>query len=106
MTKLVSSAKENRIAIPAAYETVTRNEKVSDERMEWRRVMCEVNMTRSNVLALQKALADKGYYKASVDGIIGAQTLNAARSFAIDNKLPAGSNYVPIEVVEKLNLSL
>lgn len=106
VTKLLSPAKENRVAIPAAYETVSRNEKVSAESMEWRRVMCEVNMTKSNVMALQRALAEKGYYKAGVDGIIGGQTLNAARSFALDNKLPAGSNYIPIEVVEKLNLSL
>ncbi|MDH3751604.1 MAG: peptidoglycan-binding protein, partial [Gammaproteobacteria bacterium] len=106
VTKLVTPAKENRIAIPAAYETVSRNDKVSDERMEWRRVMCETNMTQSNVMALQSALADKGYYKAGVDGIIGAQTLSAARAFAIDNNLPAGSNYVPIEVVKKLNLDI
>ena len=106
VTKLVTPAKENRIAIPAAYETVTRNEKISDESMEWRQVMCEVNMTQSNVLALQRALADKGYYKANVDGIIGSQTLSAARAFALDNDLPAGTNYVPIEVVEELDLSL
>lgn len=106
VTKLVAPAKENRIAIPAAYETVNRNDKVSDESMEWRRVMCEVNMTQSNVMALQRALADKGYYKSGVDGVIGGQTLSAARAFALDNNLPAGSNYVPIEVVEKLNLSL
>ena len=67
--------------------------------------MCEVNMTQSNVMALQRALADKGYYKAGIDGIIGGQTLSAARQFALDNNLPAGTNYVPIEVVEKLKLS-
>ena len=106
VTKLVAPAKENRISIPAAYETVTRDEKITDESMEWRRVMCEVNMTQSNVMALQRALADKGFYKGSIDGIIGAQTLAAARQFALDNNLPAGSNYVPIEVVEKLKLSL
>ena len=106
VTKLVAPAKESRTAIPAAYETVTRNEKVSDDSMEWRQVMCEVNMTQSNVMALQSALADKGYYKASVDGVIGSQTLSAARAFALDNDLPAGTNYVPIEVVEELDLSL
>lgn len=106
VTKLVSPAQEKRIAIPAAYETVSRNEKVTSESMEWRQVMCEVNMTKSNVMALQRALADKGYYKSGVDGIIGAGTLTAARKFALDNNLPAGTNYVPIEVVEKLNLKL
>ena len=106
VTKIVSPASEKRIAIPAEYETVTRTSKTTDESMEWRQVMCEVNMTRDNVLALQKALADEGYYKAGIDGIIGNQTLSAARAYAIANKLPAGSNYIPIEVVDSLNLKL
>jgi len=106
VTKLVSPASENRISIPAEYQTVTKTTKSTDERMEWRQVMCEVNMTRDNVLALQKALADEGYYKAGLDGIIGNQTLSAARKYAIANNLPAGSSYVPVEVVEDLNLNL
>lgn len=106
VTKLVSPAKENRIAIPAEYQTITRNKRVSDERVEWRQVMCEVNMTRDNVMALQKALAHKGYYKAGIDGIIGTQTLGAARKYALDNNLPSGSNYVPMEVVKSLKLVL
>ncbi|MDH3616961.1 MAG: peptidoglycan-binding protein, partial [Gammaproteobacteria bacterium] len=105
VTKLVSPANESRTTIPAEYQTVTRTNKTTDERMEWRQVMCEVNMTRDNVLALQKALADKGYYKAGLDGVIGGQTLSAARQYAIDKNLPAGSNYVPIEVVKSLDLS-
>ena len=106
VTKLLAPASEQRIAIPAEYDTVTRTTKTTDERMEWRQVMCEVNMTRDNVLALQKALADEGYYKAGLDGVIGGQTLAAARKYAIANNLPAGSNYVPVEVVKSLNLSL
>ncbi|MDH3431980.1 MAG: peptidoglycan-binding protein [Gammaproteobacteria bacterium] len=106
VTKLVSPAKETRIAIPAEYQTVTRRERSNEERMEWRQVMCEVNMTRDNVLALQKALADEGYYKAGLDGIIGRETLGAARRYALDNNLPAGSNYVPMQVVKSLNLDL
>jgi len=106
VTKLVSPASEQRIAIPAEYQTVTRTTKTSEESMEWRQVMCEVNLTRDNVVALQSALADKGYYKAGVDGIIGSQTLRAARSYALANKLPAGSNYVPVEVVKSLGLKL
>ena len=106
VTKLVAPASEQRIAVPAEYDTVTRTTKTTDERMEWRQVMCEVNMTRENILALQKALADEGYYKAGLDGVIGGQTLSAARAYAIANNLPAGSNYVPVEVVKSLNLSL
>lgn len=106
VTKIVAAAKQQRIAVPAEIDTINKTTKVSDESMEWRQVVCEVNLTRDNVLALQKSLADKGYYKAGLDGIIGGQTLAAAREYALDSNLPAGSNYVPIEVVESLNVSL
>jgi len=106
VTKLVSPASEQRIAIPAQYETVTRTTKVSEESMEWRQVVCEVNLTRANVLSLQKSLSTAGYYKAGLDGIIGGQTLEAARKYALDNDLPAGSNHIPVEVVESLKVKL
>ena len=105
VTQLVSAPERRSIAIPAEYQTVSLREKVTDERMEWRSVVCEVNMTQANVRALQRALQDKGYYKAGLDGIIGSQTLTAARSYALANNLPAGTNYVPLEVVESLNLN-
>ncbi|MDX2412274.1 MAG: hypothetical protein QNK16_08495 [Woeseiaceae bacterium] len=106
VTKLVTPAQERSIAIPAEYDTVAKTTKVSEESMEWRQVVCEVNMTRENVLALQKSLADAGHYKAGLDGIIGSQTLSAARSYALAKNLPAGSNYVPIEVVKSLGIDL
>lgn len=106
VTRLVKPASERRIAIPAEYQTVTRTTKTLDEKMEWRQVLCEVNMTRDNVVALQQALADEGYYKAGIDGIIGNQTLSAARAYALARNLPAGSNYVPMEVVSSLGLNL
>ena len=106
VTKLVAPASEKRISIPAEYQTVTRTNKTTEEKMEWRQVMCEVNMTRDNVLALQKALSDKGYYKAGLDGIIGGQTLSAARAYAVSKNLPVGSNYIPMEVVKSLDLTL
>jgi len=106
VTRLVSPASERRIAIPAEYQTVSKTSKTSDESMEWRQVVCEINLTRDNVVALQQALADEGYYKAGIDGIIGTQTLSAARSYALARDLPAGSNYVPMEVVSSLGLNL
>ena len=106
VTKLVAPAAEKKIAIPATYDVLARDEKVSDEQLEWRQVMCEVNMTRSNVMALQSALKERGYYRIGVDGIIGEQTLAAARAFAAANDLPAGSNYITIDVIKKLNLAI
>lgn len=103
--KLVHPAQERRLPIPAEYDTVTKTAKVTDEYLEWRRVMCEVNLTHGNVLALQQALADKGYYKGPMDGIIGSLTLRAASAYAKDNGLPAGSNYIPVKTIESLGLS-
>jgi len=106
VTKLAAPAREQRIEIPAEFGVVTRTEKVSDANVEWRQVVCEVNLTRPNVIELQRALADKGYYKVGVDGIIGPQTLTAAQRYAADNNLPSGSNYIPVEVIESLDLDI
>ncbi|MFK8051688.1 MAG: peptidoglycan-binding protein [Woeseiaceae bacterium] len=106
VTRIAAPASEKRIAIPATYDTVTRSVKVTDEVMEWNQVMCEVNMTQSNVAALQRALEKAGYYKGGVDGIIGPQTLSAARSYAVAKNLPAGSNYISMEVIRSLGLSI
>jgi len=104
--KLVRPASERSIEIPAEYETVSRQVLVSDADLEWRTVLCEVNMTRANVLAIQGELADRGYYKGPRDGIIGPQTLSAANAFARAKGLPSGDNYIAMEVVEALDLSI
>ncbi|MEN7342892.1 MAG: peptidoglycan-binding protein [Pseudomonadota bacterium] len=106
VTKLVRPASERRIEIPATYDTVNRSVKTTDERMEWNQVMCEVNMTRDNVTALQGALQRAGYYKGPIDGIIGPQTLSAARGYAVAKNLPAGSNYISMEVIRDLGLKI
>ena len=106
VTRLVAPATEQRIEIPAEYGVVSRTEKVSDTELEWRQVLCEVNLTRSKVVQLQKALADKGYYKVGIDGIIGPRTYGAAKKYAVDNDLPAGNNYVAVEVAEALELDI
>ena len=105
-TKLVSPAKENRIKIPAEYGTVTKTKKVSEERLEWRSVWCEVNMTASNVSSLQRALSTAGYYDGPVDGIIGPKTLKGAKSYANAKGLPAGSNYIAMDVIKSLGLKI
>ncbi len=106
VTRLVSPATEKRIAIPASYDDVTRKEQVAAEQMDWRQVVCEVNLTANNVKALQRVLQTKGYYKASIDGIFGSQTLSAAQSFAASNNLPTGSNYIPVAVIKELGLDI
>ena len=111
VTKLAKPAAERRIPIPAEYTTVTRNNKVSDERTEWRPVLCEVNMTRENVAALQTSLNDSGCCKCGpnrnecrIDGVMGQCTLQAAQCYAERNGLSSGKKYVTMDVIRALGL--
>jgi peptidoglycan hydrolase-like protein with peptidoglycan-binding domain len=74
--------------------------------LEWRRVLCDENLTHSNIVAMQKALADKGIYSGPVDGIIGAGTISAVNQFAKSRNLPTGSNFITIDVAKDLGVSL
>ncbi|MEM6639380.1 MAG: hypothetical protein AAF610_05705 [Pseudomonadota bacterium] len=103
--KLVQPASERRIAIPEQTESVTTTEKTSEEFLEWRPVLCEINMTPQNVSELQSALNSKAdCKKCGVDGIMGPCTLSAARCYANRKGLPSGDKYVTIEVVRALGL--
>jgi len=111
VTKLVEPTSERRIPIAAEYTTVTRNNKISDERSKWRPVLCEVNMTRENVSALQAALNETGSCRCGpnrnvcqVDGIIGQCTLKAAQHFAERKGLSSGNKYVTMDVIRALGL--
>jgi hypothetical protein len=109
--KLVQPASERRIAIPEQTEQVTTTEKTSEEFLEWRPVLCEINMTPQNVSSLQAALNKTGCCKCGpnrnecqVDGIMGRCTLDAARCYANQKGLPSGDKYITIEVVRALGL--
>ena len=104
VTRQVRPASERRIDIPAEYTTVTRREKVSEEILDWREVVCEVNLDRANVSTLQTELKDAGYYRGPVDGIIGPMTLSAANSYASSKGLPVGTNYIAVETIKSLGL--
>ena len=67
-------------------------------------MVCEVNLTTSNVTALQQALRSRGSYSGSIDGILGPMTLSAANAYARAEGLPVGSNYIAKEVVDRLDL--
>ncbi len=105
-TTLIQPASERRIPIPAEYETLTKTAKVADESLEWRRVLCDVNLTAGNVRAIQEALTKAGYYKGPIDGVIGPMTMGAAKSYANAKGLPSGSNYIPVEVAKSLGLTI
>ncbi len=106
VTKLVKPAQEKRVTIPAEYDQVTKRNKLSDDILEWREVLCQVNLTASNVRTIQSALQKKGYDVGSIDGVIGKKTIISANSYAQSSGLPYGSNYIAIEVAKKLGVAL
>ncbi len=104
VTKLVTPAQEKRITIPEEYQTVTRTEKVKDGYMEWREILCETNMTRSKITAIQRALKAKGYNPGPIDGVIGWETMKAVKAFQKANKLPI-DKYLNIKTVKALGVN-
>ena len=101
------------IAAPARIETrdhaavtkqVDRIELRAPERYDWVEVLCDTNATTSNISALQRALADRGFYKGKVDGIMGPQTQSAVDAYQRSiGETPSG--YVTMKTLQSLGLS-
>lgn len=88
--KLLSPAQEKRISIPAKKQMVSKRIKVGDERMEWRQVLCETNMTKGIMTDIQRALLKAGFSPGPVDGKIGSATLRAIDAFQQKNNIERG----------------
>jgi len=84
-------AQKRRVVIPAEYQRVTKEVKVSDGAMEWRKVLCETNMSRDMVAKIQAALTAKGYKPGIADGILGKRTSAAITKYQQDNKMATGA---------------
>jgi hypothetical protein len=89
--KMVSPPEERRIAIPEEYQTVTKTELVSEGTMEWRRVLCETNMSPAEISRVQNALLRAGHNPGPIDGILGSQTYSAMRSYQEEKGLAVGA---------------
>jgi hypothetical protein len=102
--KIVTPAQEKRIKVPAEYQTVSRKEKVSDEHMSWRSVLCETNMGPDIVQRIQSALKTKGYYSGEVDGVVGRGTMAAVERFQRESGMATGG--LTMETLKALGVSV
>ena len=102
--KLVKPATEKRIDIPAVVETVAKKVKVSDERLEWRSVLCETNMSPRIMTDLQKALKAAGFDPGPADGQIGAQTMRAVDNYQRANGMERGG--LTLSTLEALGVKI
>lgn len=100
--KLVRPAQERRIPIEATYKNVTKQRKISDEKLEWREILCETNTTPNVIRRVQSALRREGYNPGVADGVLGGQTLTALRAYQVDNNLPSGQ--LTIATVRRLGI--
>lgn len=101
--KLVSPAAEKRIDIPQETRSITRREMVSDERLEWRRILCDTNLTDGVIRRLQRALLAEGFNPGPIDGVVGHETLAAVSAFQRARNLPRGG--LTMSTLEALNIS-
>jgi hypothetical protein len=102
--KQVSPPQERKIDIPAEYESVTKTEIAQEGRMEWRRILCETNMTPDKITRIQSALLNAGYNPGPIDGEIGWRTQSAFRAYQRDNNLAEGD--LTYETIKKLGVEL
>lgn len=102
--KLVSAPQEQRIEIPASYQTVTKTELATEGRMEWRRVLCETNMSPSVISRIQRALMAANHNPGPIDGILGPQTRAAVTSYQREKGLATGA--LTYKTVESLGVKL
>jgi hypothetical protein len=88
--KMVTPPQQQRIQIPAEYQTITKTEQVTDGRMEWRRILCETNVTPQIVSKVQTALLKAGHNPGPIDGILGWQTVGAIKAYQTEKGLATG----------------
>ncbi len=100
--KVATAAEVVRTKVPAVTKTVELRKKVSSEKLEWRRVLCQTNMTKEMNMKIQQALKDAGYYNGPIDGSIGRGTLNSVNKYQTDKGLPRGG--LTIKVLEDLGV--
>ncbi len=102
--KLVSAPQEKRIEIPAKYTTVTKRIKVADQRLEWRPVLCQTNMTRELISEVQRALKSAGFDPGPVDGVMGRNTLRAVDIYQREKGLARGG--LTMDTLKSLGVTL
>jgi len=104
VTKMVSPPQVKRTPIAEEYETVTRTEKVSEGYMEWKRVLCETNITSDVVAKIQDALMKAGHNPGAINGVMGSATQAAIMSYQKQKGLAQGE--LTYETIESLGVKI
>ena len=102
--KLVAEAKEIKTPIEAEYKMMKKRKQVADTHIEWKRILCQTNMTKDIIAKLQSALNEKGYSAGKADGVLGRGTRRALDKFQRDSSLATGG--ITYETLNALGIAL
>ena len=102
--KLVADAREVRSKIPEQTRQVSKRVLTTSERLEWRPVLCETNMSGELVAQVQQALKKAGHDPGPIDGVIGRGTLAAVDDYQRTKGLATGG--LTMQTLKELGVQL
>ncbi len=102
--RMVEPPRQKRIEIPGETRTITRRVKVADERLAWRPILCQTNMTPDLVKRIQRALKAAGFDPGPIDGVVGRETLAAIDRYQRAKGLARGG--LTMATIESLGVTL
>lgn len=89
--------------VPAKFENVSKTNIITAESWEWRRILCETNLSTEAITSIQRALNTKGY-NLNIDGRLGESTMTAINNYQTKNSL--ASRGITYETLDHLGVSL
>jgi hypothetical protein len=102
LKKMVNPASSRRIAIAPRYENITKRVKTSEERLEWRTILCETNTNPGVISEIQRALRTAGFNPGRIDGVYGRSTKDAVARFQRSKNLPTGG--ITLDTLRRLGV--
>jgi len=102
--ELVTEAISTPYNEPAEFSSVERRIKISDPRLEWQPVLCQVNISEDIIAQVQKALTQEGFEPGPIDGVMGRGTTRAISLYQQANQIADGG--LTMETLEKLGVDL
>ncbi len=100
--RIVEPARVTRIPVPAVYERYSYREKVADESLVWRQIVCQRDLSEERLRTVQKALQARGFEPGYADGILGKRTQAAVYAFQQQQGLATGR--LSVETLQALQL--
>lgn len=79
--RLIAPGQVETYTMPGQFDTIEQSKLTAPERFEWVSVLCDTNAGPNTIKELQTALAQRGLYNGSIDGIMGPRTRKALVEF-------------------------